>query len=370
MKKFLIIFTLLILSKTALARDIYSLDPAHTNITWHANHFGFSTPSGKFTRSNGTINFDAKSPQNSSVEITIDTNSIETGDAKFNEHLRGPDFLDTANFPEAKFISNKILLTGNNSAKISGDLTLHGITKVVTLEVRMNKLGNNPFTQKKTMGISAATVIKRSDFDIKFGIPGISDNVKIAIEAEAIISGEEAAPVEEKKDDQRIIYVPNPKWNLVKEGSAITFKAKQNNSEINGSFTNFAGQINFNKDEAKGNKVVIEIDTSSISMPFSQALDALKTEGWLAVQKFPKAVFVAEDFKAVSAKKMRSNGKLTIRDKTLPVNFDFEFSEYSKGDATASGSFTIKRTDFGVGKIRQNDVDDDVVISFKIKAQK
>ncbi len=369
MKKLFLILTLFFIN-SANAAEIYRFDPSHTNIVWSANHFGFSSPSGKFTKSEGSIIFDSLNPQESSVEITIDTSSIETGDREFNNHITGVDFLDAARYPTAKFVSNKILLTGAKTAKITGNLTLHGVTKSVVLETRMNKLALNPFTQKKTMGISVATIIKRSDFNIDYGIPGISDEVKIKIEAEATMSSKEEKKAE-VKDDKQIVYEPNPDWKIVKQDSVIGFKAKQGKSVVNGSFKEFNGKIKFNKDEQKGNQVTIEVDTSSLAMSFSQALDTIKTDPWLAVQKFPKAVFTADNFTALSSSKMQLNeGQLTIKGKTIPVSFGFEFTKYTKTNATAIGSFTVKRSDFGIGSKDQNDVDEEVEILFKISAQR
>jgi polyisoprenoid-binding protein YceI len=182
MKKYLVLITLLI-SLNANAEK-YILDPNHTNIDWRANHFGFSNPSGKFIESGGFILFDEKDVAKSSVEVEVKTASLITGLAKFDTHLKSEDFLNAKQFPVAKFVSNKIVKTGKNTAKIFGELTLLGVSKPVVLNAKLNKVGINPASQKKTIGISASTIIKRSDFGIKYALPAVSDEVQIAIEVE------------------------------------------------------------------------------------------------------------------------------------------------------------------------------------------
>ncbi len=171
----------------AKAAENYVLDPTHTNIVWHANHFGFSTPSGKFAKVEGTLSLDENKPENSAVKVTISTASISTGFDKFDEHLKSKDFFNIEKFPNATFESEKVEVLDKNNAKVSGKLTILGVSKPVTLDVRLNQIGNHPFSKKKTAGFSATTAIKRSDFGMTYGIPGVSDEVKISIETEASV---------------------------------------------------------------------------------------------------------------------------------------------------------------------------------------
>lgn len=370
MKKLLAILILCFYSNLALAADIYHLDPDHTNINWSASHFGFSKPSGKFARSEGIIILDEANPTKSSLEVTIDTRSIITGIDGFDNHLKSEDFFNVVQFPTAKFVSSQIITSGKNRGKIKGDLTLLGVTKPITLEARLNKIGINPFTRKKTAGFSAAAIIKRSDFGMNFGIPGVSDKVKIEIEAEAIFSSSSIIKEEEASqdvDDKN--YVENNQWKIIKNESIVSFEAKQANSAIKGDFTGVSGSILFDKNKKQGNEVKIEIETSSIRMSFNDALDVLKKSDWLDINSFKKAIFIAKDFKAISDKKMIASGNLTIKNKTIPVNFNFEFTEYTKTKAVAKGSFKVNRKNFGIGN-NDNKVDDQVEISFIISATK
>lgn len=166
------------------APENFTFDPNHTNIVWHANHFGFSNPSGRFGIKEGHLTLDEQAPQNSTVDVVIDVAGLVTGIPKFDEHLKSPDFLDAAQFPTATFKSTKVEVTGKDTAKVTGDLTLHGVTKPVTLDMKLNQIGPHPMTQKKAAGFSGSIVLKRSEFGIDKFVPNVSDDVTIGIEAE------------------------------------------------------------------------------------------------------------------------------------------------------------------------------------------
>ncbi len=174
------------LAFSAHAAETYKLDPNHTAITWHVNHFGFSTPSGKFMNVDGQVVLDEVNPALSSVNVTINVADINSGVAKLDEHLKTPDFFDVVKFPTATFTSKKVELTGKNTAKVEGDLTLHGVTKPVILDVKLNQIGEN-MMKLKTAGFTASTTIKRSEFGISTYVPNLGDDVKIDIESEANI---------------------------------------------------------------------------------------------------------------------------------------------------------------------------------------
>lgn len=169
------------------ATETFVLDPNHTNIVWHANHFGFSTPSGKFADVSGKIMLDEAAPQNASVEVLVKTNSMVTGIEKFNEHLMSKDFFNVTEFPEAKFVSKSVDVTGENTAKINGELTMLGQTHPLVLDATLNKIGEHPFTKKKTVGLSATGTIKRSEYGMNYAVPGVSDDVPLTIEVEASV---------------------------------------------------------------------------------------------------------------------------------------------------------------------------------------
>jgi len=171
-------------SLPAVAAETYTLDPMHTQVVWSINHFGFSNPSGKFALIEGTLTLDEVKPENSKVEATIKVANLVTGLDKLNEHLLSDKFFDATQFPTATFVSSKVELTGKDTAKVTGALTLHGITKQVALDVKLNKIGEN-MMKKKTAGFSATAVLKRSDFGMTTYLPALGDEVKIGIETEA-----------------------------------------------------------------------------------------------------------------------------------------------------------------------------------------
>lgn len=170
---------------SAHAADTYTLDPSHTSVIWTAEHFGYSKPHGIFSMIEGTVTLDKAAPGKSSVNVTVNTGNLFTGNSKFDDHLKSKDFFNVGEFPKATFVSNKVEVTGEKTAKVTGNLTLLGVEKPLTLDVVFNKEAPNPMSQKPTVGFSATGTIKRSQYGMVFGTPGVSDDVKIVIEAEA-----------------------------------------------------------------------------------------------------------------------------------------------------------------------------------------
>lgn len=163
----------------------YGFDKDHSSIEFHVNHFGYSNFQAEFGDFDGELVFDKDKPEASSVSVTIDVKSIDTDVAKLDEHLKSADFFDVAKYPTMTFKSKSIKVMDENTGEITGDLTLHGVTKEVVLQTILNKAAVHPMTKKDHVGFSATGVIKRSDFGIKTYIPAVGDEVKIRIETEA-----------------------------------------------------------------------------------------------------------------------------------------------------------------------------------------
>lgn len=176
------------------APKTYDIEKPHTQIIFSVNHLGFSHSYGKFLDHDGTIVFDAENPAASSVEITIKTASIDLNDQKWNDHLKNADFFDVEKFPDMTFKSTGIEVTGKDTAKISGDLTIKGITKPVVLDAKLNKVGKHPMNGKEGAGFAATTTIKRSDFGMTYGLPAVGDEVKIALEVESYATDSGVTP--------------------------------------------------------------------------------------------------------------------------------------------------------------------------------
>lgn len=178
-------FSVLFFACLSNAAEQYTIDPNHSYVLWHISHFGFSRPSGKWIVTAGKLKLDKDKPQNSTVNVLIHVNDINTGIPELDKHLKDKPFFDVAKFPVATFVSNKVILMGKNKAEIHGTLTAHGIARQITLNVRLNKIGISPITHKETVGFTADTILKRSDFGITNFLPGLGDQVQINIEAEA-----------------------------------------------------------------------------------------------------------------------------------------------------------------------------------------
>lgn len=168
--------------------ESYVLDPLHTSVNWRINHFGFANVTGKWY-ANGQLNYDEQNPQSSSVKVTIDIAKSITGVPELDYNMLGSAFLDAKKYPKATFVSTKVTMTGSNTANVEGNLTLHGVTRPVVLNVTFNKVGVDPITNLKTAGFSATTAIMRSDYKITTYVPSISDEVKLDIEVEAMVKG-------------------------------------------------------------------------------------------------------------------------------------------------------------------------------------
>jgi polyisoprenoid-binding protein YceI len=181
------LMALLLFSLPAQAEvEKYTLDKPHTQIIFLASHLGFSHSIGKFTDYSGTFTFDRGNPANSYVEVTVNTDSLDLDDAKWNEHMKGPDFLDVAKFPQMIFKSTHIKVLSDSTADITGDLTLRGVTLPVLLHTTYNKSERHPFSGKYISGFSARGIIKRSDFGMTYGLPVLGDDVDIMLEVEGI----------------------------------------------------------------------------------------------------------------------------------------------------------------------------------------
>ncbi len=176
-----------LLANAALAeQERYLFDKAHTNILFFVEHLGFSRMAGEFHEYDGEFIFDREDPTRSSVEITIQTESVDTDHDELNAHLRTADFFDTATHPTMTFKSESIERAGDNTALITGNLTMLGVTQPVTLDVTFNKADVHPVNEKYIAGFSGRTTIKRSDYGMTFLVPAVGDEVEVVLEVEGI----------------------------------------------------------------------------------------------------------------------------------------------------------------------------------------
>ncbi|MEM8771066.1 MAG: YceI family protein [Pseudomonadota bacterium] len=163
---------------------VYEVDQTHRYIAFDYLHQGYSRPVLRWRDWDATLNWDAADPTKSSVEVTIDANSIDSGVDVFDGHLRGEQFFDVENHPTITFASTSLEKTGETTGKMTGDLTIKGVTKPVTLDVTLNRAAFEQRGNVYKIGFSAEGVVKRSDFGVDAYTPFVGDEVNLNIQTE------------------------------------------------------------------------------------------------------------------------------------------------------------------------------------------
>lgn len=171
----------------AFAAEVaYKLDPAHTETTFTIDRFGFTSIIGIFAASEGTIWLDEAAPEKSRVEATVTVDSLLTANPTRDEHIKGERWLNAAKSPTMTFKSTKVEKTGDTTAKVTGDLTIMGVTQPAVLDVKLNKIGTAPNNQKKQAGFTITGQISRKAFGSAGAAGAIGDAVNIRIETLAV----------------------------------------------------------------------------------------------------------------------------------------------------------------------------------------
>src|SRR5438270_8076111 len=174
-----------------MAVSIWNIDPSHSAIHFSVRHMVVSKTRGRFTRWNGQIAFDVENPEASSVQVNIEPASLDTADAQRDTHLRSADFFDVEKYPQATFKSTKVEDIGGDRLRIIGDLTLHGVTRSVTLEGLYEGSGKDPWGGERA-GFSANVTIDRREFGLQWnkaletGGVLVGDKVELTLEVEAV----------------------------------------------------------------------------------------------------------------------------------------------------------------------------------------
>ncbi|GGF59699.1 YceI family protein [Alteromonas lipolytica] len=173
-------------SVSAFAAPVsYSVDPTHTFAVASWNHFGFSSPTAVFSGAEGTITYDADKPASSSIAISVSIDTVDTFVDKLTEEFKSADWFNAAQYPKATFVSKKVVAKGDNKFSVTGDLTIKGTTKTVTMAATLNGAGEHPMSKKQAVGFDAQTVIKRSDFGIDQYVPYVGDEITLRLTTEA-----------------------------------------------------------------------------------------------------------------------------------------------------------------------------------------
>ena len=176
--------------------EFYDIDPSHTSILFLINHLGLSKMIGEFNEYQSTLQLDEEKPESSSIKISIDPKSVDTGSKALNEKLQNKDFFESDTYKTIDFVSTNIKRTSDKKSKVTGNLTMHGVTKPITLDVTFNKKAT--FMGQTRAGFTLRGKLKRSDFGMHFGIPDVGDEVEIYIECEAVLR--DVTPTKEKAE--------------------------------------------------------------------------------------------------------------------------------------------------------------------------
>ena len=188
---------LVVLSSAVLAAELpvpsgsYGLDKTHGYVTFSYTHLGFSNPQVGFNAFDVDLQLDSTNLANSSFSVVIDAASIDSRVAEFDRHLHGEDYFAVAAHPQITFVSSAIAITSANTADISGDLKIRGVSKPVTLKATLNKAGMHPLQRRPALGVSARATIKRSEWGLAKYVPMVSDEVDLEIEVELLLSAEQ-----------------------------------------------------------------------------------------------------------------------------------------------------------------------------------
>jgi len=165
--------------------ETYTLDPVHSQPMFEVRHMGYSLQRGSFTKVSGKVTLDREAKKGS-VDVTIDATSIRTIDPRLDTHVKSEDFFDVAKYPTITFKSSNLVFDGDRVVAVDGELTLHGVTKPVTLKVTDVICGDHPINKRPMCGAEATATVKRSDWGMTYGIPKmVGDDVRIIIPIEA-----------------------------------------------------------------------------------------------------------------------------------------------------------------------------------------
>ena len=186
MKKLVLVAALGAFSAAAFAApETFNVEPTHTYPRFEYSHFGYSNQQQRFDKTSGKIVID-RAAKTGSVDVSIDTTSVNTGYALFNQHIQAEDYFDTARYPAITFKSTKVRFDGDKPVAVEGNLTIKGVTRPVTLTVTSFHSMPHPMLKKDAIGANATTKVKRSEFNMGKNVPYVSDEVTLTIAVEAI----------------------------------------------------------------------------------------------------------------------------------------------------------------------------------------
>lgn len=169
---------------SAAHAQTYQIDPVHTSLVFRVKHMDTAYVYGRFNTVTGTLVVNEATPTRSSVQLEVDANSVYTGNERRDNHLRSPDFFNTRQYPTIRFASTEVRKVSADTVQVRGNLTLHGVTRPVTATVRLTGKGKNP-QGTDIIGFETTFTIRRSEFGMRYGLPGLGDEVRITLSVEA-----------------------------------------------------------------------------------------------------------------------------------------------------------------------------------------
>lgn len=175
----------LVLASPAAAADTYKVDPVHSAILFRIKHMNIGYIYGRFNTYSGSFAFDERTPGECSLNMEVQVGSIDSGNDKRDTHLKGPDFFNGKEFPKIAFKSTSMKALDAKTYEVTGDLTLHGVTKSVTAKLERIGTGKGPDGKERT-GFESTFTIKRSDFGMKYMLKAIGDEVRVTLAVEGV----------------------------------------------------------------------------------------------------------------------------------------------------------------------------------------
>lgn len=196
-----LVLTLAFATAPAEARtELFRLDPVHTRVIFLVDHAGLSRAIGSFSGARGQLLFDPEDWSTARLEVTLPLANLDLGDADWRDKVLEPSFLDAEGQSEARFVSTGVEATGEGRARVTGQLSLRGVSRELVLDVRLNALKRHPVTFRRSAGFSASARLSRRDFGITTWPNVIGDEVELMIEAEAIRDRTPAPTTEDATD--------------------------------------------------------------------------------------------------------------------------------------------------------------------------
>jgi polyisoprenoid-binding protein YceI len=184
----LALFASFVLAAAPTQAATYALEADYTQCVFRWSHLGFSNPAAQLSQGQGTLDFDPAEPTRAVVDVTLQLATLSTGVPALDEHLRSEDFFEVTKFPTARFRSTKVEPgASKDRLRVTGELSLHGVTKPVTLDVTVLKIGANPRTQLPTVGFEATATLKRSDFGLGAYVPQVGDEIRVQISSQGVV---------------------------------------------------------------------------------------------------------------------------------------------------------------------------------------